>query len=268
VAAHEADDPADLARAAAGRAIAGADPIDLPPGPYDVILEPKAIAEAIEWLSFASLSARPLEDGSSCLAARLGQSVTSPRISLYDDAADPDPAAPRAPFDAEGTPKRRVDFIAAGIARGVVNDRAGARRLAAPPTGHATPLVDELPWDTASPQHLHLAPGPDTFQDLLARVERGLLVTRFHYVNGLLDTRRALTTGMTRDGLLLVENGKITRGVRNLRWTEALLEALGREAGITRERRAVAAWFSPLTGGALVMPTLLLRGFRFTGKSR
>ncbi|MSP60825.1 MAG: TldD/PmbA family protein [Myxococcales bacterium] len=261
-------DPIEVARTACDRALAGSDPIDLAPGVYDVILEPKAVAEALEWLAVGSLTARPLADGSSVFAGRIGQRVTSDRISLYDDACDPDPASIRAPFDAEGTPKRRVDFIAHGVAGGVVNDRAAARRSGVAPTGHAVPLGDELGWDTCSPQHLHLAPGEDRVEDLLARVERGLWVTRFHYVNGLLDTRRALMTGMTRDGLLLIENGRITRGVRNLRWTEPLLEALGREGGITRQRRAVAAWWSTTSGGGLVCPTLLLRDFHFTGASR
>jgi predicted Zn-dependent protease len=261
-------DPRAVAEVASQRAIAGRDPIDLDPGEYDVILEPKALAETFEWLAMASLSARPLRDGSSCLAGKIGQPVTGARITLTDDALSGAPAALRAPFDPEGTPKRRVALIENGIARGVVNDRSNAKRDGQPATGNANALADDIAFDTSSPQHMQLAAGDDSDGDLLSRVERGLWVTRFHYVNGLLDTRRSLMTGMTRDGLLLVENGKITRGVRNLRWTESLLDALSREAGITRERRAVAAWWSATSSGGLLMPTVLLRRFRFTGRSR
>ncbi len=261
-------DAAAVARAAVERAFAGRDPVELPPGAYDVVLEPKALAEALEWLAFGSLGPRALREGSSALAGRLGEAVTAPSITLGDDALSDDPLALRAPFDAEGTPKRRVALIERGVARGVVYDRLSARRDGAAPTGHAIPLGDEMPFDLAAPQHLQLAPGEVAAADLLARVERGLLVTRFHYVNGLLDTRRALTTGMTRDGLLLVEEGRIVRGVRNLRWTEPLLEALARTDGISRERAAVAAAWSTASGGGLLVPSILVRGFHFTGASR
>ena len=93
-----------------------------------------------------------------------------------------------------------------------------------------------------------------------------LAVTRFHYVNGLLDPRRALQTGMTRDGLFLIEQGRVTRGVRNLRWTESMLDAFARMDGATRERQAVGtSWTS---AGAFIAPAVLLRGFHFTGRSR
>ena len=107
--------------------------------------------------------------------------------------------------------------------------------------------------------------GEATAEELLERVERGLWVSRFHYVNGLLDTRRALMTGMTRHGLYQIEKGRLGHGVANLRWTESLLEAFSRIDGITRAREAVAAGLSDST---FVCPTVLVRGWRFTGKTR
>jgi predicted Zn-dependent protease len=93
-------------------------------------------------------------------------------------------------------------------------------------------------------------------------------VTRFHYVNGFLDTRRATMTGMTRDGTFLIENGKPGRAVRNLRWTESILDALSpaRLGGIGRELRSSATSWTKL--GQVLAPALLVRGFRFTGRSR
>lgn len=256
-------DAREVARAAVERAEAGRDPQAIEPGAWDVILEPKAVAEALEWLALASLTARALDEGSSCFAGRIGERVTSERVTLVDDAASDDPAALRAPFDAEGTPKLRVALIERGVARGVVCDRASSRHGRRAPTGHAVALADELALESALPHHLALAPGDDTLDDLVARVDRGLLVTRFHYVNGLLDPPRARMTGMTRDGLLRIEGGKIRGGARNLRWTESLLEALDRVGGVTRERRAVPGYWSPMPGGGLLCPTLLIRGFRF-----
>jgi len=98
-------------------------------------------------------------------------------------------------------------------------------------------------------------------------MERGLLVTRLHYVNGLLDTRRAVMTGMTRDGTFLVEHGRRGRPVRNLRFTDSLLDALSPErlGGIGDRLVPVATTWTSL--GAILAPSLLLRRFRFTGTS-
>jgi predicted Zn-dependent protease len=255
---------AALAEDAVVRAERAKSPLELPPQTYDVILEPPAVAELLEWLALTSLGARSLEDGSSCLAGRAGHALTG-ALTLVDDALSGADGCPTLPFDAEGTPKQRVVCLDAGRAGEVTHDRASAARLGRSSTGHAAPIGDELGEGGPTPMHLQLAAGPDSVDDLLGRVERGLWVSRFHYVNGLLDTRRALMTGMTRDGLYLIENGKLGRGVRNLRWTESLLEAGKRLGGLSRARQVVAAG---LSGQVLVCPTVLLRGWRFTGSSR
>ena len=97
-------------------------------------------------------------------------------------------------------------------------------------------------------------------------MRRGLYVCRLHYVNGLLETPRAVMTGLTRDGCFLVENGKLTRAVGNLRFTDSFLEGLARCDGMTRERRALPTWWSD--GGAIVAPAIRIRGFRFNGGSQ
>jgi PmbA protein len=236
-------------------------PIALPEGTYDVILEPPAVAEILEWLALTSLGARSLEDGSSCLAGRAGEAITGP-ISLYDDALAGEDGCPTLPFDAEGTPRRRVVFLDAGKAGAVTHDRTTAALLNAASTGHAPPIADELFESGPLPQHLHLGAGSDDAQGLLRKLGRGLLVSRFHYVNGLLDTRRALMTGMTRDGLFLVENGAPVSPVRNLRWTVPVLEAFARIDGITRSRQVIGAG---LSDAVMVAPTVLVRGWTFSG---
>jgi predicted Zn-dependent protease len=248
---------ADDARRRADRA---RDPIELPPGAYDAILEPPAVAELLEWLALTSFGARQVDDGSSCLAGRAGQRITGD-VTFVDDAAAGEEGAPERPFDAEGSPSARLSPIAGGVAGSPAHDRASGARAGAASTGHAIPVADELFDSGPVPQHLQMLGGADDEPALLARVERGLWVSRFHYVNGLLDTRRALMTGMTRDGLFLVENGRISRPVRNLRWTESVLEAFGRIGGIGRARSAVAA---SLGDSVFVCPTVLVRGWRFT----
>jgi predicted Zn-dependent protease len=218
------------------------------------------VAELLEWLAMTSFGARNVDDGSSCLAGRAGERITG-AVSFVDDAAAGEEGAPARPFDSEGTPVQRLVLIEGGVARTPAYDRASAARAGTSSTGHAIPIADELYDSGPVPQHLQMAAGTDDEAGLLSRVERGLWVSRFHYVNGLLDTRRALMTGMTRDGLFLIENGRVGRAVRNLRWTESVLEAFARLGGITRARVAVAA---SLGDSVFVCPTVLARGWRFT----
>jgi predicted Zn-dependent protease len=246
---------------AVDRAERSPDPAPLVPGDYDVVLEPHAVAELLEWLALTSLGARSLEDGSSALAGRAGAVLTG-ALTVYDDALDGADGCPSAPFDAEGTPRRRVVFLDEGRAGEVVHDRASAALAGTRSTGHAAPLCDELGEGSPTPQHLMLAAGAHSREALIGQVERGLYVARFHYVNGLLDTRRALMTGMTRDGLWRIENGRLAGPVQNQRWTESLLDAGRRVAGLGRERELVAgglgeSWY--------VCPAMLVRGWKFSG---
>jgi len=101
--------------------------------------------------------------------------------------------------------------------------------------------------------------GDATFNELVAGLDRGLLVTRFHYTNPV-HSKKAIITGMTRDGTFLVENGEIVRPVRNLRFTMSYLDALANVEAISAERRCVRGFL-----GASVVPALRLSSFSFTG---
>jgi predicted Zn-dependent protease len=107
--------------------------------------------------------------------------------------------------------------------------------------------------------NLILASGAGDTQSLLADVERGILVTEFHYTNMVEPTQLTLT-GMTRNGTFLVENGEVTRAVRNLRFTQSLVDALARVTGIGADPKLCSALF----GGNTVVPSLRIEGFRFS----
>lgn len=255
-------DLGELVDRAVERCERGARPTVLPAGTHDVVLEPEAVVELLEWFAAASLGARELEDGSSAFAGRVGQRLTGDWVELCDDAADGGPLGFGVPFDAEGTHRTRVSLLAGGHARGVVSDRLYGARMGQASTGHAAPLgADTGP----SPTALWLPAGTVRAADLPGLLGRGVYVSRFHYVNGLLDPRRALMTGMTRDGTFLIEGGRLGRGLHNTRFTESLFDALARAEAVSIERRAVPTWWSD--GGAHVAPALLVRGFRFTGES-
>lgn len=251
-----------VAAAAADRALRSRDPIDLPPGAYDVVLAPAAFAELIEWMAAVSFGAVALLDGTSLLAGRHGVALCDERVTLSDEVGPGD-----APFDAEGTSRQPVTFIDRGAGGQAVTDLATAARLrdGRGSTGHAAPITDDFATGPAV-HHLRMAVGDATEDELVGRVDRGLYLTRLHYVNGLLNPRKATTTGMTRDGTFLIEGGKVGRAVANLRFTEHLLEALSRVGGIGRDAEAVPTWWSE--GGTITTPAVLLGGFHFTGKSR
>jgi PmbA protein len=248
-----------VAREAADKCAAGRDPVLLPPGRYDVVLEPPAVVELLEWLAFTAFGAREFHDGTSPLSGRLEESVTGERITLVDDAGAEDAFVPA--FDRDGTDRTRVVLLERGVARGVAYDRLYGARRGVASTGHAAPISA---WDDAPVvQALALEGGEESLGSLVRRVDRGLWISRFHYVNGLIEPRRAVMTGLTRDGTFLIERGERGRGVRNMRFTDAVLEAFARCDGLSREVRAVPTWWSD--SGAFRAPAMLIRGLVFTG---
>ena len=106
-----------------------------------------------------------------------------------------------------------------------------------------------------------MAAGDATIDELISSVKRGVYVTRFHYVN-VEDPLPVTLTGMTRDGTFMIEDGRLTHPLKNLRFTQSAVEALSHVGGVSRERRFVGTESSPT-----LVPGLLLEGFRFTGQT-
>ncbi len=252
---------AAVARKAVARCRASRAPRQLEPGAFEVVLEPAAVAEIFLWLSFTAFGSKMYEDGSSFLAGRIGERLMGENVTIVDDALDP--ACPGLAFDYEGTPRRRVTLIDCGVAQGVVHGRQSARRGGTVSTGHAPPPT--MAADGSLPLNLHLAAGSVPIDRLIAGVENGLLVTRFHYLNGLLEPRRALMTGMTRDGLLRIRRGRLAGGVRNLRFTDSMLDVFSRITGIGDERAAVVVEGDAST--AMYLPAIRVARLNFTGKT-
>jgi PmbA protein len=242
-------------------------PASLEAGAYDVVMEPEAIAELLEWLATIAFGAPEVEQGTSPMAGRLGARITGERIDVVEDPLKDDPALGfGCPFDREGTWRQREPLVERGIARAVLYDRTCAARMGAASTGSALPPV---PGSEAGvgPTALSMGAGEAASVDeLVSGIDRGLYVCRLHYVNGLLEPRRAVMTGLTRDGCFLIEKGRIAGPVGNLRFTDSLLEGLERCDGLTRHRKAIPTWWSD--DGAIVAPAVRMRAFRFTGASQ
>ena len=232
-------------------------PRDLEPGDYEVVLEAPAVATLLAFLSYLGLGGRAIAEDRSCFSGREGERVLDPSISIWDDALSPDTLG--FPFDFEGTPKQRVDLVADGVFLGGVHDRRSARQAGADTTGHALPPPNP---EGPLPLNLFMATGDASVADMIRATPRGLLVSRFHYSN-VVHPKDAVITGMTRDGTWLIEDGEIAHPVKNLRFTDSILRALGEVAMVGSEAELASEFFFE----ASYVPALRLPSLRFTGRS-
>ncbi|PZS35537.1 MAG: hypothetical protein DLM59_02935 [Pseudonocardiales bacterium] len=243
-----------LGARAAGKVELGRHPRDVEPGNWAVVLEPGATQVLVQFLAYLALGGKDFNDGRSALSGRLGERVCDERVSIVDDPLSP--MLPGVPFDAEGTPKRPLTLIDRGVAVAVAHDRSSAAIAGTTSTGHALPPPN--PYGPI-PSHVVLQGGEASLDDLVAGCERGLYVTRFHYTNVVHPLRTTLT-GMTRDGTFLIEDGQISAGVHNLRFTQSDLDALGAVEDVGREVQVSTEAFF----GATAAPALRLSRFAFT----
>jgi len=159
-------------------------------------------------------------------------------------------------FDYEGVAKQRVTLLEAGVCRGVVYDAQTAARDGVASTGHGLPAPN--PYGPF-PLNQVMAPGTASRDELIGGLDRGLLVTRFHYTNPV-HPKLAIVTGMTRDGTFLVEGGRILGPVKNLRFTQSYLEAIAGTVAVARERKTLKGFL-----GGVVVPAVRLESWSFTG---
>ncbi|MEX0991654.1 MAG: TldD/PmbA family protein [Actinomycetota bacterium] len=242
---------------AATKAASSEQPRDIEPGEYDVVLEPAATSTLVGFLSYLGFGGRALIEGRSCLSGKEGDLVAAPAITMADDALDPDTLG--LPFDFEGTPRRRIELIRDGVFRSGVTDRRTAKQSDTESTGHALPPPEpEGPF----PLNVRMEPGDASMEELIASTERGLLVTRFHYSN-VVEPTTSVITGMTRDGTFMIEGGRIAYPVKNLRFTQSILEALTNTRAIGRDLELASEFFF----SASLVPALAIDGFRFSSVS-
>jgi predicted Zn-dependent protease len=210
--------------------------VDLPAGRYETLLPPTAVADLLIYLYWSS-SARDAFDGRSVFSrpgggTRVGDSLSPQDLRLFSDPAlaglecSPFVVAPQSTselsvFD-NGLPVSETDWIRGGELRSLLQTRQSAELTSLP----VTPAVDNLA--------LSVTPGQGTVDDMVARTEHGLLLTCLWYIREV-DPQTLLLTGLTRDGVYLVENGEVTGAVNNFRFNESPVDLLGRftDAGAT-----------------------------------
>ncbi len=240
-----------LARIACAKGAHDATPVDLEPGSYTVILEPAAVAELAFWL-ISAMDARAADEGRSFYArpgggALLGEKLFDEKLTIRVDPADP--LAPEAAVGYEGVPHRARAFIEDGVATTLYRSRAWAQKT----DREAVPFA----------RNFVVSGGDASLDDMIRATKRGVLVTRLWYTN-IVEPKSLLLTGLTRDGNFLIENGRITAPVRNMRFNQRLGDLFARIAALGETQRT---WRASGGGGAPAAPAMLVEGFNFSSKS-
>lgn len=239
------------------KAMAARKPMALQPGEYTVVLEPAAVTDFLMFMVFEGFGGLNYVEGRSFMSGKLGQKVMGDNVTIMDDAYSTE--SPGLPFDFEGTARQKLILIEKGIARQVAHDRITAARVGTKTTGHSLPQPNS---SGPFPVNVMMAPGDSSLDEMIVSTERGVLVTHFHYSN-VLDPIKLTLTGMTRDGTFLIERGKVTKPVRNMRFTQSIVEAFNRIEMISKERRTANAFFA----GSFVVPALKIEKFNFSSAS-
>lgn len=243
-----------VATRAADKALASQKPRELDPGKYTVVLEPAAVASLVGFLREA-MDARKAEEGRSYFAkagggTRIGEPVLAKGLSLRSDPSDP--LTPGASYDDEGFPLAPITWFESGALKTLARTRYWAKKSGIAPTGRHGAVG------------LYGDPGPNAGIDqLVAKVDRGLLVTRFWYVRWL-EPKTMAITGLTRDGVYLIEKGKVVAPVANFRFNDSPARVLGSVTAWSNETARFQGWGR---GAVVRTPAIVAHDFNMASKS-
>lgn len=243
-----------LGEEAMQKALKSRNPREIPPGIYPVILQEYAVADMIATLAYLGMGALAVQEGRSFMCDNFGKQIMASFVSIWDDGLDPS-GLPR-PFDFEGVPKQKVVIVEKGVAKNVVYDTYTAGIEGRTSTGHALPAPNTL---GPLPTNLFMATGSSSLEEMVASMDKGLLITRFHYTVPV-DPKRTVVTGMTRDGTFWVERGEIAYPVKNLRFTQNYVKAFAAAEALSSDTRLI-----PTDMGGVRAPAMKIAEFEFTG---
>jgi predicted Zn-dependent protease len=241
---------AQLANRAIEKAKLSQNPVAIEPGRYTVILEPQAVGDLVQLMGGA-LAARAADEGRSAFTKqgggnKIGEKIVDSRVTIFSDPQDPQLLAQ--PFDGQGLPLSRQVWVENGVLKQLFYSRFWAQKQGKQPTG--------------GPNSIKMVGGTTSIDDMIKSTPRGILVTRLWYLRQV-DPRTILYTGLTRDGTFLIENGKVSKAIKNFRFNESPLfllnniEAIGPAVRIGGTEQ----------GGPIVMPAIKAKDFNFTSLS-
>ena len=243
-------DFAGLSTRAIDKARLSRNPVAIEPGRYTVILEPQAVGDLVTLMAFA-LAARSADEGRSAFAKqgggnKIGEKIVDSRVTIVSDPQDPQLLAQ--PYDGQGLPLSRQVWVENGVLKQLFYSRFWAQKQGKQATGF--------------PSSIKMEGGTTSMDDMIKSTPRGVLVTRLWYLRQV-DPRTILFTGLTRDGTFLIENGKVSKAIKNFRFNESPLFLLSNLEAIGPAVRIAGAE----AGGAVVMPPIKAKDFNFTSLS-
>ena len=241
---------AELSQRAIDKARLSKNPVAIEPGRYTVILEPQAVGDLVQLVG-GSLAARSADEGRSAFTKqgggnKIGEKIVDERVTIFSDPQDPQLLGQ--PFDGQGLPLARQVWVENGVLKQLFYSRFWAQKQGKAVTG--------------GPSTIKMAGGTTSLDDMIKSTQRGVLVTRLWYLRQV-DPRTIMYTGLTRDGTFLVENGKITKSLKNFRFNESPLFLLNNIETIGPAVRIGGTE----QGGPIVMPAIKAKDFNFTSLS-
>jgi predicted Zn-dependent protease len=189
--------------------------------------------------------------GASYASDKLQKKVFGGNITVVDD-VNQEGTIPLT-FDSEGYRRQPLALIENGVIKNFVHDSKTAHKAGAKPTGHALSVYGSGGF----PLNVVMSGGNSSVEEMIKTTERGILVTHFHYTN-FVNPKTLQVTGLTRDGTFMIENGKISYPIMNMRFTENLIEAFNSVTAISAERERVGQY------GISLFPAVKIENFHFT----
>ncbi|MCL2527125.1 MAG: TldD/PmbA family protein [Defluviitaleaceae bacterium] len=222
-------------------------------GAHTVVLSPTAFADLVSFMGF-TMGASAIETGTSFAVGKQGQKLFGENFTVKDDVNCP--CSMPVFFDYEGTTRQPVTLVDKGVVTSFLYDNKLAARAKAQNTGHAISNKGQ----GAYPLHIQVEGGSQSLDEIIAATEKGIFINEFHYTN-FVNPKTLQLTGLTRNGTFLIENGKLTKPIATVRFTESLLDAFSKITAISKERKLIAGY-----RGAALVPGARIEGFHFTSK--
>lgn len=238
-------------------ALRNVDQVEIEPGVYTVVLSPEAVAEILSEADYAGFDGKLIMEGKSFISGKQGKKLFPESITISDDPFEK--LTMPIPFDFVGCPRKKIDLIKDGVIVNGVFDHITAIKYNMECTGNT------LPPESASMGALSfnivMKQGEDQLEDMISNTKKGVYINRFHYVN-VLNPMNIELTGMTRDGTFLIENGKLTKAIKNMRFNTSVIDLLKGVDMISRERHTKSGFIGPV-----VAPYLRTNHFTFSSKT-
>jgi len=238
-------------------ALKNVEQIEIEPGVYTVILSPEAVAEILNHTGYTAFNGKTIMEGKSFICNNQGKRIFPETITVSDDPFDE--LTMPIPFDLVGYPREKTYFIKDGIAKDGVYDHLTALKYNRKCTGNT--LSPEQASFGALPFNLVMKEGDSTIDEMISGTNKGIYISRLHYVN-ILNPMSIQLTGMTRDGTFLIEDGKRVKAIKNMRFNTNVVDMLKAVDMISKERQIKEGFIGPT-----VAPYLRTNHFTFSSKT-